>query len=123
MTSKCSTIKATTFNVGGYPEVKALRAAAPTIILVTGLLLLATGCTSVSKFKGPQGENMVQVNCSGTMRDWSGCYQAIAEACPNGYTIVDRQQQAGAFSMYNMDTGGYDRVNTMTREAVAVCKP
>lgn len=118
MTNKCSTIKATTFNMDGYVEGKALRAVVPTILLLT----LTTGCTSVSKFKGPQGENMVQVNCSGTMRDWSGCYQAITEACPNGYTIVDRQQQAGAFSVYNMDTGGYDRVNTMTREAVAVCR-
>lgn len=123
MTSKYSTLKATMFNVSGYTEVKALRTAAPTIILVTGLLLLATGCSSpVSRFKGPQGEDMVQVNCSGTLRDWSGCYQAISEACPNGYAIIDRQQQAGAFSMYNMNTGGYDRVNTLTREAVAVCK-
>lgn len=119
MISKNTAVKTAISKEAMRTDIVALRAA----LIATSVVLLVTGCTSVSKFQGPQGETMVQVNCSGTLRDWSGCYEAIADACPNGYAIVDRQQQAGAFSVYNMDTGNYDRVNTLTREAVAVCKP
>lgn len=54
-------------------------------------LLVISGCATVTQTYTPDGRVGLNINCSGTARNWSACLSAAGEACgKSGYDVLDR---------------------------------
>jgi hypothetical protein len=62
--------------------------------------LALTGCITVEKMPGPDGQEQYVLECdSGITR----CYRRAATICPNGYTVTDKTDEtAFVFRRFNM---------------------
>lgn len=65
-----------------------------TRITVFAASLSLAACASVQQFKGPSGATAYSVFCRG---DLAACYRKAGEACPVGYSVVDRSSNVLAF--------------------------
>ena len=56
-------------------------------------LLFLSACASIVPvaFKGPNGNTLYSMRCSGMGRTLDECYKKAGELCPDGYRIVDRE--------------------------------
>lgn len=70
--------------------------------LVVGLAIAGAlaGCggPEITSIKGPSGTTEYLVDCGHHGFDggsWTQCYEKAAEACPTGYAIHDKSQEAG----------------------------
>jgi hypothetical protein len=70
--------------------------------LICGLALVGAlaGCggPEVTAIKGPSGNMEYFVDCGHhgfDGGDWAQCYSEAAKACPKGYAIHDKSQEAG----------------------------
>jgi hypothetical protein len=66
----------------------------PAVLTLSWVVLLA-GCVSVTHVRGPDGtDTWFSVACSGPR---TGCYEAAAEQCPEGYIIADSASTSSTF--------------------------
>jgi hypothetical protein len=64
-----------------------------TSIVVSAVVLLA-GCTvTPEKIAGPDGQDAYYMKCGAGMDASKKCMQAAAQACPSGYSVIDRNSQ------------------------------
>ena len=97
-------------------------------ILVVSLAMLLAGCTSVNKFTAPDGKSkMVSADCSDGKvwyPSWGKCMEAISKECPNGYTVIERNQNvyssAGAFIGHGVANSHAGEV--VERNIIVQCK-
>jgi len=55
------------------------------------ILVLLTGCATVSETYGLDGRPAFTLNCSGTARTWNMCRKAAGELCgARGYDVIER---------------------------------
>lgn len=53
------------------------------------VVLLLAGCAVQPKpFNGPGGKPAYSMNCSGSGRTLTACYEKAGELCPNGYNVI-----------------------------------
>lgn len=65
-------------------------------------LVLLSGCASVSKSYGPDGNEAYSLTCSGMARDWGMCLTKAGELCgAKGYNILSINSDSGALVTAN----------------------
>lgn len=81
------------------------------------LTILLTGCATATDMYGPNGEQMVSINCSGAAMQMSNCYEKAAKVCPAGYRLVERNEAPGAVMV-----SAYAVTQAQDRSIIVQCK-
>ena len=67
-------------------------------VLMISLVLVLTGCAQL--MKGQQqpvvakGQGTYFTTCSGTVEEWSSCYNKAKQTCPSGYEVTSKNESA-----------------------------
>ncbi len=60
-------------------------------LFVFFVVVVVSGCASVSESYAPDGRKSYALNCSGNARGWDKCFSKAGELCrTSGYDILDR---------------------------------
>ena len=88
--------------------------------LATLAVLAVSACASTSPTLLKNGQQGLNIDCSGQAMSWDKCDEQARLECPSGYKTVATQglpRRAGDASLTDADLGVYQ-----TRSLVVVCK-
>lgn len=84
------------------------------------LFLLLSACAVSKNVTGPNGEELIHINCSGIMMTWAECYEKAGKLCPQGYTIQNMiGQNQGTTATFNQF--GFFSSPVLMREFFITC--
>lgn len=84
------------------------------------LFLFLSACAMSKTMTGPDGEELIHINCSGTVIDWSDCYEKAGNLCPHGYTVQNMiGQNQGTTATFNQF--GFFAGPILIRELFVTC--
>jgi hypothetical protein len=87
------------------------------ILALLVALFVLTACASSRQIYTNDGSVGHAINCSGTIRDWSMCYEKAGELCQSsGYEIISRNESTG-YVVSDFYTG-----TTYGRQLVIQCR-
>ena len=94
------------------------------LILLAAVVL--AGCTTSREIIGPDGAKLFSINCNGTARDISYCYEKAGELCgAAGYEVINTDGSSSPMLIANRMPGGafnMTGVSIVTRNVMARCK-
>ena len=65
--------------------------------LILGALLVAlSGCATVNETITKDGNEALNIDCSGQALKWQHCYEKAMQSCPAGYDVVGKKGRADA---------------------------
>lgn len=97
-------------------------------LFVAGLAacsILAAACSTTHAVMLPQTPHAFVISCSGANLSWSHCYRKAGQACPHGYSVVqkpykhDERIAAGDALQLLGDSGNHRRMLIACRPASA----
>lgn len=65
------------------------------ILAVSLLSLHIAGCATARKMTTPDGNEGYYIKCDGTAVSMDVCYRKASDLCPNGYKIIDKNNESG----------------------------
>ena len=77
------------------------------MILIASLI---SGCASAKKVYTSEGKEAYSLNCSGSARSWSNCYERAGDLCgTKGYIVLDKNEEAKSMQIDSKSSNWRER--------------